>query len=93
MFSLFISFAKLLLAERSHDPADLMTAEVAVLSPLLTPLLHFARAISLMCCSSLMASNPLPLSCGLDVELTLERIVFYYGPTFALTASLQGCSI
>lgn len=30
MFSLFISFAKLLLAERSHGPADLMTAEVAV---------------------------------------------------------------
>lgn len=57
---------------RAHGPADLMTAEVAVLLPLLTPLLHFARPISLMCCcSSLMASNPLPLSCGLNSEFDI----------------------
>lgn len=91
MFSLFISFAKLLLAERSHGPADLMTAEVAAADA--AAALRTGNITDVLLLSSLMASNPLPLSCGLDVELTLERIVFYYGPTFALTAPLQGCSI
>lgn len=95
MFSLFISFAKLLLAERSHGPADLMTAEVATADAAAdaAAALRTDNITDVLLLSSLMASNPLPLSCGLDVELTLERIVFYYGPTFALTASLQGCSI